>query len=168
MTPWGIHFTFPLRDLFKAELELYSALVSSNLQDIIVSDSPSRANLSNRNMSIDELISQYVETQGEKYPGVMANIVRTIDKLQVPFSDGGVKCVVCGLPVNYHGQGLSDSEVRKGYQYTLTEVEKCSRPRPTCYGCSRSFLDIEKPNLTAGDQTWRSKPLQDRNIQSLS
>jgi cytoplasmic tRNA 2-thiolation protein 2 len=101
-------------------------------------------------MSIDKLISQYVETQGEKYPGVMANIVRTIDKLQAPFSDAGVKCVVCGLPVNYDREGLSDSKVGEGYPYIPTEVENRFTPRPTCYGCSRSFLDIEKPNLTAG------------------
>ncbi|KAL1954165.1 hypothetical protein VTO42DRAFT_1573 [Malbranchea cinnamomea] len=138
MSPWGIHFSFPLRDLFKSELEYYANFTVPELRSEIGVEHSTVGNMSSRVMSIDDLLTQYVETQGEKYPGVMANIVRTVDKLQTMPSDADLLCAFCGMPRN----GKSNLEVQglrsPGYD----------KNRPTCYGCTRTFLDI-KPAMAS-------------------
>lgn len=143
VSPWGIQFNFPLRDLFKSELELYASLIMSDLPfSSVIDASPSvTENLTNRNMSIEALMTQYVETQGEKYPGVMANIVRTIDKLRPPTSDSNVKCVLCGMPVE------CDAEEAAVLGNSLVDSGSNGTEQPnqiTCYGCTRSCADIRQ------------------------
>ncbi|KMW68734.1 cytoplasmic tRNA 2-thiolation protein 2, variant [Blastomyces dermatitidis ATCC 18188] len=107
MTPWGIQFNFPMRDVLKFELSTYASLALPKSLNVVDSERPSVDNLSSKNLSIEDLLAHYVETQGEKYPGIMANIVRTIDKLQAPAPDTGYKCVLCGMPVDMSGEDPS-------------------------------------------------------------
>ncbi|KAI5300987.1 cytoplasmic tRNA 2-thiolation protein 2, partial [Ascosphaera pollenicola] len=81
MSPLGLFYNFPLRDLFKSELDIYAGIALKDVQDVIVRKEK-RGEVSNRYMSIEELMENYVESQAEKYPGVMANIVRTVAKLE--------------------------------------------------------------------------------------
>ncbi|KAN0066966.1 Protein of unknown function (DUF2392) domain containing protein [Elaphomyces granulatus] len=130
LSPWDIQFSFPLRDLYKSELQLYTVQVP-NLADIIVPEQPMQENQSNRNLSIDELMKQYIETQGEKYPGVMANVVRTVAKLQQPsIPVGQVQCTLCGSCCESPPNSTSS-----GSTADLPNDELTDR---FCYGCSRS------------------------------
>ena len=82
-SPWGIPFYYPLRDLFKSELITYANLLPDIFSKLVVLDSaPTAAPPSIRSTSIDDLLSNYINTQGERYPGIMANVVRTAGKLQ--------------------------------------------------------------------------------------
>ena len=132
MSPWDIYFSFPLRDLFKAELEQYAGFTVAELRSKVGVENPVVENMSSRVMSIDDLLTDYVETQGEKYPGIMANIVRTVDKLQTSTSDASLLCTCCGMPMNRglnpETQGLS---LRNGANGLI------------CYGCARSLLDVK-------------------------
>jgi cytoplasmic tRNA 2-thiolation protein 2 len=122
ISPWDVQFSFPLRDLYKSELNLYASLVPS-LEEIIISEQPLSESLSNRNMSIDELMTQYIQTQGEKYPGVMANVVRTASKLQpAAITADQARCALCGAALENGAAGKS----RDGLGSQL------------CYGCARS------------------------------
>jgi cytoplasmic tRNA 2-thiolation protein 2 len=99
-SPWGLQFNYPLRDLFKSELELYAGLFSIQLSQMIVPDLPAPAVSSIRETSIDELLTNYITLQGEKYPSIMANVVRTASKLQIPAAPkAGVTCSLCAMPV---------------------------------------------------------------------
>ncbi|KAK2792052.1 cytoplasmic tRNA 2-thiolation protein 2 [Onygenales sp. PD_12] len=150
MSPWGIQFNFPLRDLFKSELASYASVgLPKSLVDTD-SDTPrSMDNMSNKNMSIEDVMSHYVATQGEKYPGVMANIVRTIDKLQAsPLSSSGdgSKCLLCGMPVDKSGE--EDPATLGGMgtsQYVLEDTDRPPVTSTMCYGCARSRLDLKSP-----------------------
>jgi cytoplasmic tRNA 2-thiolation protein 2 len=118
MTPWNLRFGFPLRDIYKSELELFASQIPSLSQIILPSRSPSE-NTPNRNLSIDELMTQYIHTQGEKYRGIMANIVRTVDKLQpTPIRADTKYCTLCGAPK----------------EADLTDTNHMD----FCYGCARS------------------------------
>ena len=130
LSPWDIQFRFPLRDLYKSELQLYTVQIP-NLANIIVPERPMQENQSNRNLSIDELMKQYIQTQGEKYPGVMANVVRTVAKLQQPSTFvGQVQCTLCGTCCESPPNSTSS-----GPTADIPSDEFADR---FCYGCSRS------------------------------
>lgn len=137
-TPMGIYYSFPMRDIFKSELLQYvdasdelQKLRDNGAMEVQPSNTP---DLANRHMSIERLMSTYVETQAEKYPGVMANIVRTIAKLGTGDGEGD-KCAFCGLPIR--------NERHMG------ELKGHDPPRrlPCCYGCERSAKDIKTANV---------------------
>lgn len=99
----GLKFMYPLRDLFKPELELYATLQPEGFSDFCTDPASTEERIDIRNTSIDDLLSTYITSQGEKYPGIMANVVRTIGKLQPPGnSKGTFCCVMCkaSLPQN--------------------------------------------------------------------
>ncbi|PGH36902.1 cytoplasmic tRNA 2-thiolation protein 2 [[Emmonsia] crescens] len=149
MSPWGIQFNFPLRDLFKFELSTYVSLALPKALVVVDSERPSVDNLSNKNMSIENLLSHYVETQGEKYPGIMANIVRTIDKLQPRPADTGSKCVLCGMPVDNSGEDPTALGGPGGSQYVLRDRRERPMTGTLCYGCARSRLDLVPPTFAS-------------------
>lgn len=130
LSPWGVEFKFLLRDLFKAELHDYAKLVPE-LEGIIVPDVPLSDNILTKNLSIDELMMRYVETQGEKYPGVMANVARTVTKLKpAPFSTDAYQCTFCGaFTGNLDG---------KSSCVTDADTLEDDRFSQFCYGCARS------------------------------
>jgi cytoplasmic tRNA 2-thiolation protein 2 len=114
----GLNFNYPTRDLFKAELDLYASVLSPPLTSL---DSLAAPQLiaSIRNTSIDALLGNYITSQGEKYPSIMANVVRTASKLQVPAStDSAARCPVCQSAPGMEGQSI-------------------------CYGCVRMKQDIK-------------------------
>ncbi|KAE8148961.1 cytoplasmic tRNA 2-thiolation protein 2 [Aspergillus avenaceus] len=96
MSPWGLEFNYPLRDLFTAELRDYAGFFPE-LTDLIIPDEQLSENTLTKNLSIDELMMRYVLTQGEKYPGVMLNVTRTANKLDVSQMPSNVShCTFCG------------------------------------------------------------------------
>ncbi|KAE8350568.1 cytoplasmic tRNA 2-thiolation protein 2 [Aspergillus coremiiformis] len=117
MSPFGLEFNFPLRDLFTAELRDYASFFPE-LISLIVPDEPRSENTLTKNLSIDELMMRYVLTQGEKYPGVMLNVTRTANKLDVSQMPSNVShCTFCGAPL-------------------MNELG--SRQSQFCYACARS------------------------------
>lgn len=130
----GIGFHYPCRDLFKTELELYATLVSGGLP-IADSERPASEQEetktaqpppSIKSQSIDELLTGYITSQGQRYPNIMANVVRTAGKLQStePGSMGEQNyCIFCqGLILAQHGS-VEDQKL--------------------CYGCIRMKQDIK-------------------------
>ncbi len=122
----GINFNYPLRDLFKAELQSYAQAVSNPvLQAAVEADTATQPLHTLRDTSIDSLLGNYIYSQGEKYPGIMANVVRTAGKLQARKPDAGViACSICIMPI-------------EGRQRRLDEDSFL------CYGCERMKQDIK-------------------------
>ncbi|PKX97527.1 uncharacterized protein P174DRAFT_418482 [Aspergillus novofumigatus IBT 16806] len=131
MSPFGIEFNFPLRDLFKAEVDNYASFFPE-LTRLIIPDEPPSENVLTKNLSIDELMMRYVQTQGEKYPGVMANVTRTASKLQASLVPANIpQCSFCGAcMLNSGNNGARDTA-------------GASRALELCYACTRS-----RPELT--------------------
>ncbi|KAJ5757451.1 uncharacterized protein N7511_006145 [Penicillium nucicola] len=128
MSPWGVKFQYPLRDLYKAELLDY-ARFTPELSEIIVPDEPASDNVLTKNLSIDELMMRYVENQGAKYPGVMANVARTANKLDPSDTQNAPSCTLCG--------GLLGN-VKGNVGVTVAgQAEDCQSSQ-FCYGCMRS------------------------------
>jgi cytoplasmic tRNA 2-thiolation protein 2 len=120
-SPYGISFNFPLRDLSKPELIQYLILAPSDLRALIV---PLPEQAPSQTKSINDLMDQYIETQGGKYPSIMANVVRTVNKLQRPVAQFEINgCHLCGDPINATG----------GIEMGRSAL---------CYGCSRLKLEF--------------------------
>lgn len=115
----GLASHHPIRDLFLSELELYASILSPPLETL-PSSTVDEPVISIRNTSIDSLLNKYITSQGEKYPSIMANVVRTASKLQVPAkNDHTAICPVC--------------------QCVLEEQNEDE----ICYGCRRMKQDIK-------------------------
>ncbi|CAG8256063.1 unnamed protein product [Penicillium salamii] len=128
MSPWGLEFEYPLRDLYKAELLQYESLCPE-LSDIVIPDQAPSENVLTKNLSIDELMLRYVQSQGAKYPGVMANVARTANKLESSTSGAAATCALCaGL--------LGNTEGNTGV--TVANQAQDNQSSQFCYGCMRS------------------------------
>lgn len=132
LSPWGVKFEFPLRDLSKSELLQYER-VCPELSKIVIPDEPLSDNVLTKNLSIDELMMRYVQTQGEKYRGVMANVARTANKLESSVSDDSPSCTLCGGIVG---------NVKGNTGVTASSQSGDSQTSQFCYGCSRSRPEV--------------------------
>jgi cytoplasmic tRNA 2-thiolation protein 2 len=117
MSSDGVVSNYVMRDLFKSELEAYAAILDPPLE--FLKESAAEP-VSIRSTSIDQLLNSYIASQGEKYPSIMANVVRTASKLQVPqHSADSSLCPIC-----------------------RNELEPESK-ETICYGCIRMRQDIK-------------------------
>lgn len=128
MSPWGVKFDFLLRDMSKPELLQYES-VCENLSGIVIAEEAPSENVLTKNMSIDELMMRYVQTQGEKYPGVMGNVSRTANKLQPAEAEDPTSCYLCGSLVG---------NVKGNASGITTASQFGTKGSPFCYGCARS------------------------------
>jgi len=137
MSPYGIGFNYPLRDLLKKELILFSSLTTPPLDDLVIyQESSSHISASSKSTTIDDLMAQYFESVEENYPSIVANVVRTSTKLKPLTVDNTQDCGLCGLPLaegtdGIYGWGGDQSA------YSRTTVD--GRHGIICYGCSRSI-----------------------------
>ena len=76
---------YPLRDVLTKEITLYAETSDPPLTSLIRQRKSARSTVvSAKNMTIDELVRQYFETVERDYPSIVANVVRTTGKLQMP------------------------------------------------------------------------------------
>jgi cytoplasmic tRNA 2-thiolation protein 2 len=120
-----INFNYPARDLFKTELESYARALSDPLPYEADGTLSAQPTTNVRTMSIDTLLSNYISSQGEKYPGIMANVVRTATKLQTKNDEANVHaCVFCVLPLSWQPGEREGNTI-------------------LCYGCERMKQDMK-------------------------
>jgi cytoplasmic tRNA 2-thiolation protein 2 len=128
-SPWGITFNYPMRDLFKPELVTYANALPDEISRLVIHDAdPAGASISVRATAIDDLLSTYINNQGEKYPSIMANVVRTATKLRLPSSSTKhitSLCSVCAMPA------LDTQAIRGAADSGL------------CYACQRLNLETK-------------------------
>lgn len=138
--PSGVKVIYPLRDLLKKELVLYSETVDPPFEpSIILAKSVKLGPVASKDTTIDGLMSQYFESVEDNYPSIVANVVRTSGRL-VPISapQGSSLCQVCRLPTN------TSQKAWDGEQQVLTAATRGLQPvsdkTPSlCYGCDRSL-----------------------------
>lgn len=123
---------YPNRELFRNELVRYTTLVEPPLTDLIPSDDAvgSSPVVSLRDVSIDEVMSRYFTDVEEKFPSIVANVVRTTAKLNRTASAEQERC--CGLC----GMGL-DTLGDQRWKGEMGDDEDQGEGR-LCYGCSRA------------------------------
>jgi cytoplasmic tRNA 2-thiolation protein 2 len=140
MSPYGIGFNYPLRDVLKQELASFSSLTTPLLSDLIIHQEPSsHVSASSKLTTIDDLMAQYFASVEENYPSIVANVVRTSSKLKPLSTDDTAACGLCGLPVEEGTDGIF------GWGGDQSSDSRPARENEhhgiLCYGCSRSIND---------------------------
>lgn len=140
MSPYGVAFQYPLRDLLKKELFIFSSLGPSPLSDLIIYQTPSiEVSVSAKLTKIDDLMAQYFESVEENYPSIVANVVRTSSKLKAPaVADMSASCGLCRLPVSKDTDGIYGWGGDQSSHTRFAELE--SDHGILCYGCARSII----------------------------
>jgi cytoplasmic tRNA 2-thiolation protein 2 len=138
MSPYGVGFNYPLRDLLKKELVAFSSLTMPSLTSLIIFQGPScQISASSKLTTIDDLMAQYFESVEENYPSIVANVVRTSSKLQSLTGGETIACGLCGLPVAEGTDGIY------GWGGDQNSASRAAKPDGSqevlCYGCSRSI-----------------------------
>jgi cytoplasmic tRNA 2-thiolation protein 2 len=138
MSPYGITFNYPLRDLLKKELVTFTSMTTPALADLIIyEESSSHISASSKQTTIDDLMAQYFQSAEENYPSIVANVVRTSSKLKPLTGHESAACGLCGLPVAEGTNGIfgwggdQNSESRPARETGRDDI--------LCYGCSRSI-----------------------------
>ncbi|KXT17424.1 hypothetical protein AC579_5701 [Pseudocercospora musae] len=98
-SPQGIPFYFPMRELLSKEAHAYLSFLESAMDaDMVRSDT--RAPVSTRNTAIDDLMQQYFQSVEQEYPSIVANVVRTTNKLKAPAIRLVEQlCELCSMPL---------------------------------------------------------------------
>jgi cytoplasmic tRNA 2-thiolation protein 2 len=140
MSPYGVNFLYPLRELLKKELLDFSSLTSPPLTDLIIYQAPAtEISASAKSTTIDDLMAQYFETVEEKFPAIVANVVRTSSKLKPPgIDESSTCCALCGLPVAEGTDGIYGWGGDRSIDARPSEEQHLDGA-VLCYGCSRSI-----------------------------
>ena len=139
MSPFGLNFHYPLRDVLKKELVSYINMANPGLSTLVheTSSGATQASTSSKNTTIDDLMTQYFESVEENFPSIVANVVRTTSKLEArPDALSDPQCSLCSMPVSggrfgIHGWG--------GDQQDGDDFESTNNKKNICYGCTRSL-----------------------------
>ena len=138
-----IIFNFPMRDLLRKEIIVYSTMTSPSLATLIFEQQVSPASMSSKNSTIDSIMSQYFETVEENYPSIVANVVRTSTKLQADDpADLRCVCAICALPVRLDAQGLHGwgGNQEDSSEGLISAKSNFKQNITLCYGCARATI----------------------------
>ncbi|KAK7742064.1 Cytoplasmic tRNA 2-thiolation protein 2 [Cytospora paraplurivora] len=124
---------YPLREIFRNELVIYTGLVTPPLTELLVSPETGAGSavVSHKDVSIDDVMSRYFQDVEENYPSIVANVVRTTAKLERLGAEHGEACCgLCGMGLDELGDERWRGEIGDdgGGEYGQL-----------CYGCQRAM-----------------------------
>lgn len=138
-SPMGMKIIYPMRDLLKKELILYTELTQPPLTSLV-----RRAKLStdrpmlSKDTTIDSLMTQYFGSVEQNYPSIVANVVRTSSRLVAPsLSTDSRLCSICGLPVEDTTQEWSGTQDTPSTANVMNG-KPIHNDSALCYGCIRA------------------------------
>lgn len=126
---------YPLRELFKGEINTYISLTPSLTDLGLGGDGEMRESVvSHKDTSIEEVMARYFESVEEPYAGIVANVVRTTGKLDRVRGDA--LCGLCGVTLDEQGDSRWVGEI--GNDVGGGEGQQPHHEGRLCYGCKRS------------------------------
>jgi cytoplasmic tRNA 2-thiolation protein 2 len=117
-TPFGLSFYYPLRELLSKEIASYLSYLHPSVADLVIQRDLKPA-VSAKTATIEGLVRQYFEGVEREFPSIVANVVRTVGKLEakVGYGEADEVCELCEMPMA--GQAPERSRL--------------------CYGCVRTL-----------------------------
>ena len=134
----GVQCIYPMRDLLRSEITVYTNIVTPPLASLIL-DVSYQIPASSKDSTIDGLMSQYFESVERNYPSIVANVVRTSEKLAAqPVSEACDSCSVCRNRIATKAWGGE----QQGSVTSSQSADKSSLDADPalCYGCARTLL----------------------------
>lgn len=129
-TEFPVHF--PLRELFKNELNTYIEFTPS-LAELLPPAQETKATsvVSHKDISIEEVMARYFDGVEGSFPGIVSNVVRTTGKLDRVQGHG--HCGLCGVTLDEQGDSRWAGELGED------ESERNHNVQNLCYGCKRTL-----------------------------
>ncbi|KAI9801145.1 MAG: hypothetical protein M1825_003419 [Sarcosagium campestre] len=141
VSPFGIFFSHPLRDILRSEIKAYAEFMQPPLSELTASlPIKTHVSASAKGTTIDDLMNQYFGSVEENFPSIVANVVRTTGKLRplVPSADNQT-CIICGMPVD-SAATIGQPETDRAKEDTISSVLKSGpASERLCNGCSISM-----------------------------
>lgn len=146
--PDGLHASYPLRDLLRGELEAYAAAVTPTLVPLLVEREPVTPAAKRGTTTIEALMREYVAGAERGFPNIVANVVRTADKLRPePVGAATRACALCEVPV-MGGAAAFGLSGWGGYPTRAGEGDETqdggASAEELCYGCTRMMLGARR------------------------
>lgn len=130
----SIMFYHPLKDVLRKELLTYTTLTDPSLTSLIPgSGEKTNVVVSHKDVSIEEIMVRYFAEVEENYPSVVANVARTMGKLN-RLAAAANTCGICAMPRDPEGDVRWRGEIGDdgGGSTQNSDVN-------LCYGCQRSI-----------------------------
>ncbi|EMC97920.1 hypothetical protein BAUCODRAFT_56334, partial [Baudoinia panamericana UAMH 10762] len=131
---YGVPFYFPMRDLLRKEVVAYAGMIEPALDDCVVQDLSSTSSagktVSMKNVTIDDLMTQYFESVEQEYPSIVANVVKTAGKLRLP-----KRTTTSAL----NGRGSGMEPHCELCEAPLLDGQSAPERSRLCYGCIRTL-----------------------------
>ena len=141
VSPQGQKICYPMRDLLKKELNQYAKMTSPPLDPLVIEKPPILTPPSSRDTTINDLMTQYVESVEQNYPSIVANVVRTSGRLVPPASFAATDpCQLCDLPID-DSAGPETGDQGRREEVPQVNGSGSARARTLCYGCA-SLLKV--------------------------
>jgi cytoplasmic tRNA 2-thiolation protein 2 len=141
LTPHGIRFIYPLQDIYRKELHIFASLCEPPIMEFFLQDTlEQKQAVSSKSTSIDDLMRTYFESVELNYPNIVANVVKTSNRLVPPVRTAGqVKCRICSLAFDKSTTGIEDWEGNQ--QVDLADGGQ--QTQNLCYGCFRTVQNAK-------------------------
>ncbi|KAI5811037.1 hypothetical protein DFH27DRAFT_5948 [Peziza echinospora] len=130
----AVDLLYPMRDILRKELSTYVRHTEA-LLDLELPAEITSAPVSAKSQSIDAVVKQYFESLEDSFPGIVANVVKTVGKLNMPQAEEEGWCRICGLP--------RDLIAELDRVHLDGEDDGGGRTEDMCSGCARS---VEETN----------------------
>lgn len=134
---------YPLRDIFRREILAYNSMAEVALADLVVEGEGSANGtvVSHKELSIEDVVARYFAEVDENQTNVIANVVRTTEKLVK--ARGIEPCSVCGMTLDEQGDARWKGEIGEIGENSQSR-DRISNETSTlagklCYGCERSI-----------------------------
>ncbi|KAL2752573.1 hypothetical protein ACRALDRAFT_1072479 [Sodiomyces alcalophilus JCM 7366] len=133
----------PLRDVFRREILAYNGMTEVALTDLVVEGESSASGtvVSHKELSIEDVMARYFAEVEENQSNVIANVVRTTEKLVK--ARGPEPCSVCGMTLDEKGDARWKGEIgeigENGQSHERISQETSALAGKLCYGCERSI-----------------------------
>ena len=134
----GLPVFYPMQDVLQKELVLYAQAIDPPLLPRANQADGSRGNNLSQELSIDGLVGQYFASVEENYPSIVANVVKTSNKLISDSYDEPMQhCQLCQLPFFIQGTDQEPS-VSTVCQSVENDMEILAFNK-LCLGCKRTL-----------------------------
>ncbi|EEY20890.1 conserved hypothetical protein [Verticillium alfalfae VaMs.102] len=134
---WVFPVYYPLRDILRKEIVAYNSMADVAMAELTADDpgvgGASGSVVSHKELSIEDVMTRHFAEVEDKYPNVIANVVRTTGKLEKPANRDA--CGMCGMTRDELGEARWKGEIG----LTVDDAAALGITNQLCYGCERSL-----------------------------
>lgn len=119
----------PLRDVLNSEIKMYARTCSLEDLSPILKIESSASDISTKNKSVKNMVTEYFQTLEVEYPEVVSTVVKIGAKLANPSNQVTDRCEICKVPIYHDPKQWLEQITVDGYVKPQTEEEESNLQR---------------------------------------